>query len=81
MNQASRVTNVLLVVIAILLAFLAFGPVMTPTLSHGAGRFEYKVSKGAGIVLDERMLNQLGKEGWELVVESPHSASWIFIKR
>ena len=66
-----RYTKVMLTVIALSLALIAMRPLFSPTPSYAARAIEYKLVShdGRASLLMEKELQQLGKEGWELVWE------------
>jgi len=70
---SSKLTQSVLVVIALLLAWLAIRPNVPVPVVHAAGPVQYKVvnfqpKPGWGMedALFEQQLNTLGKDGWTL---------------
>jgi len=67
--KESRFTKVLLIIIIVLLALNIVLPILSnPMPSYAARLIQYKVSEMAGGAGDtEKILNEYGKEGWELI--------------
>jgi hypothetical protein len=64
--KIDRYTKTVLTVIAGLLALLLLRPMLTSTPSYAANPVQYKAVDARGGSM-EAVLNQLGKEGWEVV--------------
>ncbi len=77
MPRPDRLTNVLLGVIAVLLAILVLRPIMTISPRRAAA-IEYKVVQALPGDFNESLLNGLGGEGWELVWVLESRNTYIF---
>ena len=64
--SSNKLTQSLLVVIAILLAWLAIRPYFSTTIVQASTAVQYKVANVVGDSM-EQQLNELGKDGWSLV--------------
>lgn len=67
--RTHRLTAAIAMVIAVLLAIIAFNPAtFAPASSSAAGAIEYKVVKLAPQFAgnSEAILNQMGAQGWEI---------------
>ncbi len=64
MLRPDRVTNMLVGVIAVLLAILVLQPIMTVSPRRAAA-IEYKVVQALPGDFNESLLNRLSREGWE----------------
>jgi len=77
MPRPDRLTNVLLGVIAVLLAILVLRPSMTTSPRRPAA-IEYKVVQALPGDFNESRLNGLGEEGWELAWVLESRNTYIF---
>jgi hypothetical protein len=68
---SSKLTQSLLVVIALLLTWLAIRPYPSTTVVHAAGQVQYKMANIAAAGQSQQslegQLNSLGNDGWVLV--------------
>jgi hypothetical protein len=68
--KIDRYTKVVLTVVALALALIAMRPLFSPTPSYAARAIEYKVvNYGTGGPAKEKRLNEMGKDGWDLVLD------------
>jgi len=69
-----------LIIIVVLLALNIVLPILSnPIPSYAARSIQYKVFKKAAIVVDiEEILNEYGKEGWELINDPSLCNVFIF---
>jgi hypothetical protein len=82
---SSKLTQSVLVVIALLLMWLAIRPNVPVPVVHAAGPVQYKVvdlAQPPGLHMDnalfERQLSELGKDGWTLTECDSLDQSCVF---
>jgi hypothetical protein len=65
---AERYTRLVLTIVALALVVIAGRPLVTPDRSEAARPLEYRyIMYPQSHLRDEQLLNQLGREGWEVV--------------